>query len=242
MPDGTNAETSAAQKTSESTNGASNASATAQDQAKESPLTESRLNSILGDFRNSINADIRKATKAPEKRQESSASSEGEQVTLAGLKVAVETANREKIESEQRTREKLARAQYREILVGSGVNKFQAQDLAANFVSRIGKGLQIGEDDSVHVVESEGASPKPLADIVKSWLGTDHGKSYLPAKATVDAGGGGTGSGAASVAHPMMGMTYKQIMEGRGDLRASFFREHPQEFAAKEQEHLAGKR
>lgn len=143
-------------------------------------------------------------------------------------------------DAKQREREKLSTI--KTALIEGGVPAKKAEREARLILMDHGSKIQVGDDFSVTYRESEDGKANSVQDWISAYLKTDDGKLLLPAKATIDAGGSGSSTTAAPATHPMSGMTWKQIMEGRADLRASFLKQFPDLAKAKEQEYLAGKR
>lgn len=118
--------------------------------------------------------------KPPEEKKET----DQEKITIALLNKKFEDAEKAKQQTEESSRGRLARSAYADALKAVGINQIQARDLAKNFVQENGKKIVIGEDDAVFIRETDDGTPEAIGEIAKKWLGTDHGKAYLPPKGT----------------------------------------------------------
>lgn len=92
---------------------------------------------------------------------------------------------------------------------------------------------------------TENGEAQALHDWVQLYMKTDDGKFINPEPApSVPTGKGLSGSKttSAGAAHPGMKMSYKELMDAKNPaLRASFAREHPEEWKAKQQEYFASR-
>lgn len=234
----TNADTSTAKKTDESTQSADAAKAATNETAPK-PITQAELTATLAEFRNSINADIRRANKAEESGKKKAAATgdedDSERVTVAALKRQIDQDKQSGVEKDKRTNEKIARNAYKDMLVTAGLNPIHAQDIAEGYARKHRDGITILDDDSVHIAEEKDADAKPLSVVAAEFLKTDRGKSYLLPKKTpsVELGKGGKGGGGTGE-HPMLKMSPQEIIKHPDfRLRATFKRDHPAEFAEK---------
>lgn len=230
-----NADPAAAQKNAE---GVTDTSKKADGQGEQKPeyLTkadaEALVTTALEKQRNAIFAEMRRNSKT----EKSESKDDGQQqVTLASLKAKLDETEKRSADRDRRATAKIARAAYKAELIASGINQFQAQDLADSFVSKNLDAIRLGDDDSVHIVEAEGADPKPITGVVQGWLKTDHGKSYIQPKKTpsVELGKGGQGGGGKGE-HPFSKLTGKQIMDHPDfSAREIYQRDFPEEWAEK---------
>lgn len=169
---------------------------------------------------------------------------EGERVTLASLQqeLAAEKKAREEVQAQTRT--KLARAAYKDALTAAGVNDLQAKDLAKNFVSENATKIRLGDDDAIKLEDAAGGM-QDIGEVVKVWLGTPHGKTYLPPpKPGPDGEGMQGGKGGTGGKHPFSAMTYEEIgkaKEREPGLFRSYISGHKAEFEAKKQAALRTK-
>lgn len=132
----------------------------------------------------------------------------------------------------QREREKLT--VITDALKNGGVPAAKATREARLILMDHGDKIQVDDKFNVVYRESEDKSTD-ASGWIGAYLKTDEGKMLVPPKATIDAGGGGKGSGeGAGGVHPFSKMTYKEIMDSpRTDLAKSFRHQHPQEWEEK---------
>lgn len=238
MADANNAETGAAQKTSETTQVVNANTADANNQA-EKPLTLTDLKSILGEFRNGINADIRKATKAPMVATTAQPEVKTEELTLKEQFAAFRT--------ERDTEKAALAAERRENALMAAVNSLpdlddESREMLLAFIERK-HGARITVDGKNVVYTDADQSTQSVKDLVKSVF-ESVGKKFVRGEtvptARALAGTGQTGKG--SAAHPMSKMTMQEIMKHPdGAMRSQFMREHREEFEKKEQEYYRSK-
>jgi hypothetical protein len=116
-------------------------------------------------------------------------------------------------ERRQKTNLRIARSAIRGTLSEAGVDAVLAEDLADSLLQKNGGKIAVNEDDDrVTIAEVEGTDPKPIADWVKAFLGTDRGKRYLPAKRNPSVDGAGLSAGAAAVAAQLDSMTRDEAL------------------------------
>ena len=189
-------------------------------------------------------AEGRKQAKAaPAVSPQASKDDEAEQVSKAALKRELDELKRARERDKLEARQQRATAAYKDELVRNGVNVLQAEDLADIWASKNVEKIKLGSDGSVHL-DDEAGGLQPITSLIKTWLGTPKGMTYLPAKpGTGDAVGlqssNGQGNGASGV-HPFAQKSYKEIMDSqRSDLRSSYIRNHREDFERKKREHRA---
>ena len=112
-----------------------------------------------------------------------------ERVTVAALRRELDIEKAARVKAQTDATAKLARSNYKDELVKRGVNPVHADDLARSWVSQNQEKLRVGENDTVHVEDEIGI--KGVQELVNAWMGTDHGKSYLPPPSTAGAPRGG---------------------------------------------------
>ncbi len=116
-------------------------------------------------------------------------------------------------------------------LVEGGVPAKKAEREARLILMDHGKQIEVS--DTYVTTYKDGDKASPIQDWIGAFLKTDDGKTLLPSKSTVDAGGSG-GQANLNTVHPFSALTYKQIMDHPDySLRETYFKTHREEWNKK---------
>lgn len=224
-----------AQKKSEGTPNPNAAAATANQQA-EKPLTESRLAEILADFRNGVNADIRKATKTPEPAKEKA---DPDADKKKSLDEQFKELRDKQAAFEERRQKSLISNEIEAAIVALKLTGENAKMFRAYFKEEHGAQIKIEENTDKVYFEDRDMSKKTVTEIAARFFkGVE--KTFIPPPSTNS--GEGMQGGSGSIEN-LATATYAELMKKGNDKQlGEFIEKFPERFAKMEREALQTER